>query len=126
MVIRLNDVTILKCVCCATLSRRVVSDSLRPHRLWLSRRLYSWGSLGKNTGVGCHALLQGIFPTQGLNPGLLHCRQILYSLSHQGSPLKCIKTSNHYVVNKNYHSAEGQVYFKSKQTKAKKPWWSSG
>ena len=35
-------------------------------------------SLGKNTGVGCHALLQGIFPTQGSNPGLLHCRQILY------------------------------------------------
>ena len=43
-------------------------------------------SLGKNTGVGCHALLQGIFPTQGLNPGLPHCRQILYCLSHQGSP----------------------------------------
>ena len=38
---------------------------------------------GKNTGVGCHALLQGIFPTQGSNPGLLHCRQILYHLSHQ-------------------------------------------
>ena len=43
-------------------------------------------SPGKNTGVGCFALLQGIFPTQGLNPGLLHCRQILYCLSHQGSP----------------------------------------
>ena len=44
-------------------------------------------SPGKNTGVGCHALLQGIFPTQGSNPGLLHCRQILlYCLSHQGSP----------------------------------------
>ena len=42
---------------------------------------------GKNTGVGCHSLLQGIFPTQGLNSGLLHCRQILYHLSHQGSPL---------------------------------------
>ena len=41
-------------------------------------------SPGKNTGVGCHALLQGIFPTQGLNPGLPHCRQILYCLSHQG------------------------------------------
>ena len=38
--------------------------------------------------VGCHALLQGIFPTQGWNPGLLHCRQILYQLSHQGSPCK--------------------------------------
>ena len=43
-------------------------------------------SLGKNTGVGCHALLQGIFPTQGSNPGLPHCRQILYCLSHQASP----------------------------------------
>ena len=38
---------------------------------------------GKNAEVGCHALLQGIFPTQGLNPGLLHCRQILYHLSLQ-------------------------------------------
>ena len=43
-------------------------------------------SPGKNTGVGCLALLQGIFPTQGSNPGLLHCRRILYHLSHQGSP----------------------------------------
>ena len=43
-------------------------------------------SPGKNTGVGWHALLQGIFPTQGWNPGLPHCRWILYHLSHQGSP----------------------------------------
>jgi len=43
-------------------------------------------SPSKNTGVGCHALLQGIFPTQGLNPGLLRCGRILYHLSHQGSP----------------------------------------
>ena len=41
-------------------------------------------SPGKNTGVGCHALLQRIFPTQGSKPGLLHCRWILYCLSHQG------------------------------------------
>ena len=40
----------------------------------------------KNTGVGCHALVQGIFPTQGLNPGIPHCRRILYCLSHHGSP----------------------------------------
>ena len=44
-------------------------------------------SPGKNTGAGCHALLQGIFPTQESKPGLLHCGQILYRLSHQGSPL---------------------------------------
>ena len=43
-------------------------------------------SPGKNTGVGCHARLQGIFPTQRLNPGLPYCREILYCLSHQGSP----------------------------------------
>ena len=43
-------------------------------------------SLGKNTAVGCHFLLQGIFPTQGSNPGLPHCRQILDCLSHQGNP----------------------------------------
>ena len=43
-------------------------------------------SPGKNTGVGCHALLQGIFLTQGLKLDLLHCRQILYCLIHQGSP----------------------------------------
>ena len=45
-----------------------------------------WDSPGKNTRVGCHSLLQGIFLTQRLNPGLLHCRLILYRLSHQGSP----------------------------------------
>ena len=41
---------------------------------------------GKSTGVGCNFLLQGVFPTQGLNPALPHCRQTLYQLSHQGSP----------------------------------------
>ena len=45
-----------------------------------------WDFLGKNTGVGCHSLLQGIFLTQESNLGLQHCRQILYHLSHQGSP----------------------------------------
>ena len=49
-----------------------------------------WDSPGKNNGMGCHSLLQGIFPTQQLNPGLPNCRQILYHLSHQESPLnKC-------------------------------------
>ena len=46
-----------------------------------------WDFLSKSTGVGCCFLLQGIFPTQGLNPGLLHCRQMLYCLSQQGSPI---------------------------------------
>ena len=43
-------------------------------------------SPGKNTGVGCHALCQGIILTQGSDPGLAHCRWILYHLCHQGSP----------------------------------------
>ena len=51
-----------------------------------ARFLCPWNSPGKNTGVGGHSLLQGIFLTQESNPGLLHCRQILYHLSHQGSP----------------------------------------
>ena len=68
-------------------SRSVLSDSLRPHGLYSP-----WNSPGQNTGVGSLSLLQGIFPTQGLNPGLLHCRQILYQLSHKGSPriLECV------------------------------------
>ena len=49
-------------------------------------REYPWNSPGQNTGVDCHGLLQGIFPTQGLNPGLPHGRQILYQLSYKGSP----------------------------------------
>ena len=69
------------------LIRSVTSDSLRPHRLLPTRLLRPWDFPGKNTGVGCHFLLQGIFPTQGLNPDLPHCRQILDYLSHQGSPI---------------------------------------
>ena len=55
-------------------------------------------SPGKNTGVGCHALLQGIFPTQGWNPGLLQCKWILYHLSHHRSPFLSIKSESHYFV----------------------------
>ena len=60
-------------------SRSVVSDSLWPHGLY-----GPWNSPGQNTGVSSSSLLQVIFPTQGSNPGLLHCRQTLYPLSHQG------------------------------------------
>ena len=62
-------------------SRSVVSNSLRLHDYTdhgiLQARILEWGNL---------SLLQGIFPAQGLNPGLPHCRQILYHLSHKGSP----------------------------------------
>ena len=63
-----------------------MSNSLQPQGLQPARLLCPWDFPGKNTGVGCHFLLQGIFPTQGSNPGLPHCRQTLYCLSHQGSP----------------------------------------
>jgi len=53
-----------------------------------TRLLCPWDSPGKNTGVGCHFLLQGIFSTQGSNPGLLHCWQILYRLSELQGKLK--------------------------------------
>ena len=59
----------------------VISDSLQPHGLYSL-----WNSPGQNTEVGSPSLLQGIFPTHGSNPGLLHCRWILYQLSHKGSP----------------------------------------
>ena len=62
-------------------SHSVVSDSLWPHGLYSP-----WNSPGQNTGVGSLSFLQGIFPTQESNWGLLHCRQILYQLSYQGSP----------------------------------------
>ena len=62
-------------------SHSVVSDSLWTHGLYSP-----WDSPVQNTGVGSLSLLQGIFPTWGLNPGLPHCRQILYQLSHKGSP----------------------------------------
>ena len=62
--------------------------TLPPHRLELARLLCPWNSPGKKTGVGCGSLLQGIFPTQGWNPSLLHCRQIFYHLRYQGSPFK--------------------------------------
>ena len=73
-----------------SVSRSVVSDSLWPYRLWPDRLLCPGNSPGKNTGVSNHSLLQGIFLTQGLNLDLMHCRQILYCLSHQGSPYQTI------------------------------------
>ena len=69
-------------------SHSVLSDSLPPHG---PHGLYSpWNSLGQNTGVGSLSILQGIFPTQGLNPGLLHCRRIPYQLSHK-ERMSCIQ-----------------------------------
>ena len=70
-----------------SVSHLVLSQSLRLHGLEPASFLCPGDSPGKNTGVGCHFLLQGIFPTQGSNPCVLHCRWTLCPLSHQGS--KC-------------------------------------
>ena len=67
-----------------------------PHGLQPTRLFCPWNSPGKHAGVGSYFLLQGIFLTQGSNPGLPHCRQILYSLSHRGSPPKCLYYYNFY------------------------------
>ena len=66
---------------CESESCSFVCDSLQPYGLYSP-----WNSLGQNTGVGSLSLLQGIFPTQGSNLGLPHCRKILYQLSQKRSP----------------------------------------
>ena len=72
-------------VICSSLKVKVKTTlsclTLRPHGLYSP-----WNSPGQDTGVGSLSLLQGIFPTQESNPGLPHCRQILYQLSHRWSP----------------------------------------
>jgi len=70
-------------------SHSVVSDSLQPHGVWPTSLLHPWDFPGKNTGVGYHLLLQGIFLTQGLNLSLLHCRQTLPS-EQPGEPFLLI------------------------------------
>ena len=94
---------------CQLLSR----VSLQPHGLQPTRLLCQQNSPGKNTGVGCHFLLQEISPTQGSNQGLPHNRQILYPLSHLGSSLSRIRQSialcRYYYKNENpseWHSTE--------------------
>ena len=71
----------VSCLMWVNESLSVASDSLWPHGLHRP-----WNSPGQNTRVGSCSLLQGIFPTQESNPGLLHCGQILYQLSYHGSP----------------------------------------
>ena len=77
----------------------VSADSLRLHGLYSP-----WNSPGQNIRVRSHSLLQGIFPTQGSNPGLLHCRQILYQLSHKGTPKKMSQVRKNSIKKKKNHS----------------------
>ena len=76
-------VCVCVCVRARVLSRPIVSDSVTPWTV-ACQAPCPWDSPGKNAGVGCHALLQGPFPIQGLNPGVPSCRRILYHLSQQG------------------------------------------
>ena len=88
----------------------VVSDSSRPHGLQPTRLLHPWDFPGKSTGVGCHFLLQRIFPTQGSNPGLPHYRQTLYCLSHQGSIYYIVKYNILIILIFNVQKLLHQVY----------------
>ena len=77
-------------VCVYVLVAQLSLTLRNPMDCSLPRLLCPWNSPGKSTGMGFHFLLQGIFPTQGWNPSLLQCRQILYHLSHQVSPMQYI------------------------------------
>ena len=73
-------------ICCCLVPKSCLT-LLPPHRLQPTRLLCPWNSLGKNTGVGSHSILQGIFLTQGQNLGLLHCRQISLLSEPPGKPI---------------------------------------
>ena len=109
-----------------SVSFSVMSHSLRPHGLQSTSFLCPWSSPGRSTGVGCHFLLQGIFPTQGLNLCLLclwHCRWLLYHQSYQESlkalrenPIACslqeiqLKTQFHAVASHYPHPLHYSVH----------------
>ena len=81
-----ENVNYTKSIWIGLLSCSVMSNSLWLYGLQPTRLLSPWDFPGKNTGVGCHVLLQRIFPTERSNPGLLHCRRFLYQLSHKVNP----------------------------------------
>ena len=81
-----------------------MSDSVQPYELQPARLLCPWDSPGKNTGVGCYALLQGDLPTQGSNPCLLHCRQTLYHWATREAP-----GNNLLNYNKNYSMKDNRI-----------------
>ena len=93
-------------------SHSVLSDSLRPHGLEPIRLLSPWDFPGDSAGVDCHFLLQGIFPTQELNPGVPHCRQMLYLWATREAPrrvgLTLIRLEKHWIENENL--SQGQIY----------------
>ena len=103
------------CVC----ARSVVSNSLRPHGPYPPRLLCPWDSPGKNTGVSCHALLQGIFPTQGPNPCVVHWQAESLPLAPPGKAFHFPDT-----VRKFNHSSLNSSRFSFPSTHARKRSWS--
>ena len=83
-------VCVCVCACCCYAVFQSCPTLLRPHRLKPARLLCPWDFPSKNMGVGCHFLLQEIFPTQGMNPSFLHWQANSLPLSHQGSPCVCV------------------------------------
>ena len=77
------------CIKKLKVSHSVMSESLGLHGLYSA-----WNSPGQNTGLGSLSILQGLFPTEGSNPGLPHCRRILYQLNHKGSSNNCRDGNN--------------------------------
>ena len=84
--------------------------------------LCPWNSPGKNTGVGIHSFLQGIFLTQGSNPGFLHCRQIFYCLSHQGR-VSLLQRECSKVVNSCHSPLASHCIWRKKKKENKIPYW---
>ena len=103
---QMKAISLNKCGCAKFTS--VVSDSLRPHGLQPTRLLCPWDSPGKNTRVGCHAHLQGIFLTQGLNRCLLHCQVGSLPLAPPGKPMVCSVQFSRSVVSNSLRPHELQ------------------
>ena len=94
--------------------------------LWAAGLLCPWDLTGENTWEGCHALLQGIFPTRKLNPHLtclLHCRQVLYPLSHLGSPNQVYWTSFNVFLTALSRCCEHQLYSWALVPDLLRGWW---
>ena len=94
---------------CVCVSHSVVFDPLWPHGLEDARLLCPWNSPGKNTGVGCHFLLQGIFPTQGSNSGLLQGRFLMLWATTYGRCYAKLWVSQVVLVVKNLPADEGDT-----------------